>query len=32
MNRDKPDLANKYKTYEKEFNEEQGYINKNSRW
>ena len=32
MNRDKPDLAKKYKTYVKEFNEEQRHINRTSRW
>ena len=32
MNQDKPDIASKYKTYVKEFNEEQRYINKTSRW
>ena len=32
MNRDKPDLANKYRTYLKEFNEERYHIDKTSRW
>jgi hypothetical protein len=32
INRNKPDLANKYKTYVKEFNEEQLHINETSRW
>jgi hypothetical protein len=32
MNHDKPDLVNKYKTYIREFNEEQRHINETSRW